>query len=219
MGGALVLLSGGMDSAVCLYKAVADHGTSRVKTVFFDWSQRALARELRAARALCAAAGVDGPHIIEVRFPYGGGLTEPGSPLSRGRSSEKTGAGGTADTFFPGRNIVFLSYAFGMAAVSGNTEVYLGAGADDAAGYPDCRGDFLASMELAGRLGLDRARLSLVLPLIDLDKEGIVGLGDRLGVPWDLTFSCYAPKNDEHCGVCDSCVLRRSALGGRSDRM
>ncbi|MFH1149909.1 MAG: 7-cyano-7-deazaguanine synthase [Actinomycetota bacterium] len=219
MGGALVLLSGGMDSAVCLYRAVADHAPTRVKSVFFDWSQRALARELSAARALCAATGVAEPHIVEVRFPYGGGLTEPGAPLARGRSTDEIGAGGTADTFFPGRNLVFLSYAFGMAAVSGHTDVYLGAGADDTAGYPDCRGDFLASMEHAARLGLDCARLSLVLPLIDLDKEGIVSLGDSLGVPWDLSFSCYAPENGEHCGVCDSCVLRESVLGGRSDRM
>lgn len=217
MAGALVLLSGGMDSAVCLFQAAADHGPASVKTVFFDWSQRAVDEELAAARALCAASGVVEPVVIGVRFPYGGALTEPGARLPTGRTAGETSDDGVAGTFFPGRNIVFLSYAFGLAAVSGHTDVYFGASSDDAAGYPDCRMEFLRGMEEAARLGLGCSRLSLVLPLIDLDKPAIVRRGEELDVPWELSFSCYAPVDGGPCGECDSCVLREDSLGRQED--
>ena len=210
----LVLLSGGMDSAVCLYRAVAECGAQEVEAVFFDWGQRSLSPELSAARALCRDAGVAEPVLIELDFPCGGALTEPGARLPTGRTPSEIAASGTAETFFPGRNLVMLAHAFGMAASRGAGRIYFGPNADDATGYPDCRRECLVPLADACRLGTE-TNIELALPLIEMSKQQVVEAGDALGVPWDKTFSCYAPVDGRHCGTCDSCVLRDSAINGR----
>ena len=212
MSGALVLLSGGMDSAVCLYQAAADLGGASVSAVFFDWGQRSLPEERRAARSLCAAAGVARPVSVELDFPYEGPLTSALSemPLDRSPSGIKAGV---ASTFFPGRNLVMLSYAFGIAASMDIGSIYFGPNADDAAGFPDCREECLRALEVACRLGVDKD-IDLVLPVIGMSKLQIVEAGETLGVPWELTFSCYAPVEGGACGRCDACVLREDAFGG-----
>ncbi|HEY5494911.1 MAG TPA: 7-cyano-7-deazaguanine synthase [Candidatus Anoxymicrobiaceae bacterium] len=210
----LVLLSGGMDSAVCLYRAAADCGAERVEAIFFDWGQRSLAEELAAARSLCKDAGVAEPFLIELDFPCGGALTEPGVDIPTGRTPLEIAASGTADTFVPGRNLVMLTHAFGVAASRGDGRIYFGPNADDAAGYPDCRLECLLVLADACRLGTETG-VELALPLIEMSKQQVVDAGDELGVPWEKTFSCYAPVDGRHCGTCDSCVLRLSALNRR----
>jgi 7-cyano-7-deazaguanine synthase len=207
----LVLLSGGMDSAVCLFQAVREHGAGEVEVLFFDWGQRTLSEELTACRALCEAAGTEAPDMIALDFPYQGALTDAGAEVPAGRTPEAM-MGGVAPTFFPGRNIVMLAYAFGLAAARGHALIYFGPNADDAAGYPDCRAEFLAQFESACVLGTE-SDARLVTPLVGMTKEQVVSVGDGLGVPWALTFSCYAPVGGVPCGSCDSCVLRRLALG------
>jgi len=208
---ALVLTSGGMDSAVCLYIALAEHGPDGVEALFFDWGQRAVAEELGAARNQCREAGLAEPVSIRLDFPYGGPLTDDSASLPTGRTPSEIGSAGVARTFFPGRNIVMLAYAYGLAAARGHQVIYFGPNADDAAGYPDCRADFVKSLEVACRQGTDSG-ISLAVPLIEMSKADIVREGNRLRVPWDLTFSCYSPVDGRHCGRCDSCVLRSLAL-------
>jgi 7-cyano-7-deazaguanine synthase len=212
LASALVLLSGGMDSAVCLYMAVADHGAGEVQALFFDWGQIALPEERRAAQSLCEAAGAGSPTIIRLDFPYRGALTTPGQAVPTGRSTQEIGEGGITPAFFPGRNLVMLAHAFGLAAADGIGIVYFGANAADHQGFPDCREPFLEAVEGAFRLGVDRP-VVLALPVIGMSKPGIVRAGDSLGVPWDLTFSCYTPAEGKACGGCDACALREEAFG------
>jgi 7-cyano-7-deazaguanine synthase len=209
--GAIVLLSGGMDSAVCLYEAALNRGTVSTTALFFDWSQRTVEEERGAVELLCEAAGTGPPVTVRLDFPYGGPLTDATAPVPLDRSHAVMSSDGVAPTFFPGRNIVMLAYAYGMAAEYDAGEIYFGPNADDAAGYPDCREEFLLRFDEACRLGTGHAA-QLVMPLIRLSKADIVREGDRLGVPWDLTFSCYAPVDHRPCGRCDACVLRDAAF-------
>ena len=215
MSRSLVLLSGGMDSAVFLYRAVADRGAGSVDAVFFDWGQRSAPQERAAALALCRAAGVAAPTEITLEFPYDGLLTDADAVVPQDRAHGQIAGGGVAATFFPGRNLVMLAFAFGLAASQGLDRIYFGPNAEDAAGYPDCRRECLTELASACRKGTDSA-VELVLPVIGMSKEQVVEAGDALGVPWEETFSCYAPEGGRRCGRCDSCVLRESALGRRA---
>lgn len=217
MKGALVLLSGGMDSAVCLYEALESHGTDAVACLFFDWGQLAAEQERRCCLALCRNAGVAPQIEVELHFPYRGPLTDASREMPGGRTPSEIEGGEVAPTFFPGRNLVMLASAFGIAADRGIARVYFGAIAQDDSGHPDCRAGFLRAMEEACSAGVGRG-IDLVTPLLEMSKTQVARRGDELGVPWELTFSCYAPRGGEPCGTCDSCVLREGALrrGGRS---
>lgn len=208
---ALVLLSGGMDSAVCLYEAVGEHGADSVEALFFDWGQVSVDEERAAARALCARAGVGPPLELVVGFPYLGPLTGSGEEVPMGRTAEQMEDGGVAPTFFPGRNIVMLAFAYGYASRAGIGHIYFGPNAQDEAGYPDCRKEFLGPMAAACRAGVDDD-IELRVPLIEMSKHQVVKRGEELGVPWEVTFSCYSPSGGSHCGTCDACVLRSEAM-------
>ena len=210
---ALILLSGGMDSAVCLYEAAAAHGRKAVCALFFDWGQRTIVEERAACAGLCLAAGIDPPVEVRLDFPYTGLLTDTDTAVPSGRTPEEIKREGVAPTFFPGRNMVMLSYAFGMAAHQSIGHVYFGPNAEDEAGYPDCRREFVIRFAEAGRAGTD-SEIQLASPLLEMSKEEIVKRGDALGVPWDLTFSCYSPIDGAHCGSCDACMLRKRAFIG-----
>lgn len=210
--GALVLLSGGIDSAVCLFMAALDVGGERVTALTFDWGQRCRAEERAASLALANAAGVGRHRILEVRFPYDGILTMEGRDVPLDRTPGEIGEGGTAPTYFPGRNLVLLAYAFGIAFDEGAASVYFGPNALDAAGYPDCRPEFVRAMELASSLALDEPGIRLEAPLLGMSKAQVVQAGEGLGVPWEITFSCYAPVAGLPCGRCDSCILRADAF-------
>ena len=210
---ALVLLSGGVDSAVCLFKAVRSLGPAEVTALTFDWGQLSFAQEREAAETLAATAGIAPPLIVRIEFPYGGALTEEKAAIPLDRTVQEMEAeGGAAPTFFPGRNLVMLAYAFGLASVGGARSIYFGANALDFNGYPDCRPDFIAAIEAAGNMALDGPRIEVVAPLIHMSKFDIVATGEELGVPWELTFSCYAPIDGKPCGRCDSCTIRRNAF-------
>lgn len=212
MDKAIVLLSGGVDSAVCLFSAARELGPGNVVALTFDWGQRSLAEELRSSRLLCHAAGVEPPVVTRLQFTYGGLLTEEGVEVPLDRTAREITEGGVAPTFFPARNLVMLAHAFGLAAREDARAIHFGASESDESGYPDCRIDFVSAMEKAGNLALGGTHVSIAAPLINMSKASVITLGEEIGVPWELTFSCYTPVEGRPCGRCDSCVLRREAF-------
>ncbi|MDD5630105.1 MAG: 7-cyano-7-deazaguanine synthase QueC [Elusimicrobia bacterium] len=205
---AVVLLSGGLDSATALYWA-RGRGYEAV-ALSAHYGQRH-ARELRAARAVARRAGAEFVRL-GLRLPWLGSS----SLVDRSRSlpdipARRIGKGRIPSTYVPGRNAVFLSLAISLADAKGAEAVVIGSNAQDFSGYPDCRPEFIAAFAKAAHLGTRRGaegkRLSVLAPLQRLDKAGIVRLALRLGVPLELTWSCYAGGR-RPCGRCDSCKLR-----------
>lgn len=212
MGNSLVLLSGGVDSSVCLFLAARERGAGSVSAVTFDWGQLAWPQEREASAAVCRAAGVDPPRFVTIAFPYGGLLTGGDGFEARGSDPGIAPGDDRGAAFFPGRNLVMLSYAFGLAAVGGAGAVYFGAGEADQAAYHDCRPGFIAAMEEAGNSALGGRGIALLAPLVDVAKAEIVRLGRELGVPLGSTFSCYTPREGAPCGACEAC-RQRAGLG------
>ncbi|HTT26421.1 MAG TPA: 7-cyano-7-deazaguanine synthase QueC [Thermoplasmata archaeon] len=213
----LVLLSGGMDSATALYWAKAR--SSSVDALTVHYGQRH-AREIRSARDIARAAGVR-RHLV-LRLPLGdllrSGLTDPTAPLRSGGVR-----GGIPGSYVPARNTILLAIALGVAESGGCDRIVLGINAIDYSGYPDCRPEYLRAFRrlarLATKAGEERgAEPRVEAPLLRLSKAGIVRLGERLGVPWALTWSCYRGRA-RPCGRCDSCRLRSAgfAEAGRPD--
>jgi 7-cyano-7-deazaguanine synthase len=205
--GAVVLLSGGMDSATCLAIATRTDGPTHALTVLYGQRH---AREVRAARALARRYRVAAHRVV--RLPLAPLLD---SALTDRRRRLPTGGvrtGRIPATYVPARNTILLAIALGYAESHGLDRIYLGANAIDYSGYPDCRPEFLHAFERLARLGTKagvegRARLRVVAPLLASSKAEIVRRGERLGVPWALTWSCYAGGR-RPCGACDSCRLR-----------
>jgi 7-cyano-7-deazaguanine synthase len=206
-GGAVVLLSGGMDSATCL--AIARRAHPRVTALTVVYGQRH-AREVRAARALARRFRVDEHSVVSV--PLRGLVRSSLTDRHRRLPTGGPRAGRIPSTYVPARNTVLLALAVGYAESRGLDRIYLGANAIDYSGYPDCRPEFLRAFERVARLGTragveGRSRLRVVAPLLRLTKADIVRRGERLGVPWGLTWSCYL-GGVRPCGRCDSCRLR-----------
>ncbi len=213
--GSVVLLSGGMDSATCL--AIASHDRPPVHALTVLYGQRH-AREVRAARALARRYQVRS-HVI-VRLPIGPLLDSSLTRPSRSLPTAGPHRGRIPSTYVPARNTILLSIALGYAESHRLGAIYLGANAIDYSGYPDCRPEYFRAFErltrLATRIGVERGeRVRILAPLLSLSKADIVRRGDRLGVPWDLTWSCYA-GGLRPCGRCDACRLR--ARGFRAAR-
>jgi len=205
--GAVVLLSGGMDSATCLAIARRAHREVHALTVLYGQRH---AREVRSARALARRFRTR-RHVV-VRVPIASlvdsALTDRRRALPRGGPRP----GAIPATYVPARNTVLLALALGYAESHGLDRIYLGANAIDYSGYPDCRPEFLRAFERVARLGTrrgveGRARLRVRAPLLRWTKAEIVRAGERLGVPWALTWSCYA-GGTRPCGRCDACRLR-----------
>lgn len=204
--GGVVLLSGGMDSATCLALAARERGPVHALTV--DYGQRH-ARELRAAAQL--ARYYRAARHARVTLALGPLLD---SALTRGSRRLPTGGprpGRIPSTYVPARNTILLAVALGYAESHRLGSIWIGANAIDYSGYPDCRPDFLRAFERVARLGTRTGRsgrpVRVRAPLLRRTKEEIVRLGERLGVPWRLTWSCYA-GGERPCGRCDSCRLR-----------
>lgn len=205
---ALVLLSGGLDSATCLWWA-RSRGLQAV-ALSIDYGQRHR-RELVSARRLARRAGAR--HIeLKLKLPWlkASALVDrarrlPDLPLAR------IGRGPIPSTYVPARNTVLIAVAASLAESMGASRIVLGQNALDYSGYPDCRPAFNRAMERALRLGTkagaEGRRLRIEAPLIRLDKAGIVRLARRLGVPIGLTWSCYK-ESARPCAACDSCKLR-----------
>ncbi len=208
---AVVLLSGGMDSATTL--AIARSEGYRCYAMSFRYGQRH-AVELAAAREIARRLGV-AEHVvvsIDLKFFGGSALTGP-LEVPKGRPLEAM-AREIPVTYVPARNTIFLAYALAWAEVLGAADIFLGVNALDYSGYPDCRPEYIAAFEqmanLATKAAVEgRLRLRLHTPLIHLTKGEIIARGLALGVDYALTRSCYDPAPDgAACGACDACQLR-----------
>lgn len=209
---AVVLLSGGLDSATVLAMAQAEGLDCHALAV--DYGQRHRS-ELQAARRVAEAAGVTLKVLrLDLRAIGGSALTDDiDVPEPRG----ETVGEGIPVTYVPARNTVMLSLALGYAEVLGAGTIAIGVNAVDYSGYPDCRPEFIAAFErvakLATKAGVEGQALRLFTPLIDLTKAEIIQTGTGLGVDYALTVSCYqADEDGRACGRCDSCVIRRQGF-------
>ena len=208
-GMAIVLLSGGLDSATALAWA------QKVKKwecrcLLFDYGQRHR-RELRAAKTIARRAGCP-VHVVRFRLPWGGSslIDQKVSVPSHALSS--IGHGSLPNTYVPARNTIFIAFALSWADAIGAENLVIGANALDYSGYPDCRPGYLRAMQSAGRLGTrlgaeKNKPLRVWAPLLRLSKAAIIRKGIALHVPYALTWSCYRGGR-RPCGTCDSCRLR-----------
>jgi len=208
---AVVLVSGGLDSATCL--AIARSEGFRCCALSFAYGQRHAA-ELQAAGIVARALGAEQHRVMTVDLAAFGGsaLTDPGIAVPEEASS------GVPVTYVPARNTVFLSLALAWAEVLGANDIFIGVNAVDYSGYPDCRPEFVAAFEqvanLATRAGVEGVeRIRIRTPLIELSKAEIIRRGTALGVDFGATVSCYqADAAGRACGRCDSCRLRRAGF-------
>jgi 7-cyano-7-deazaguanine synthase len=207
---AVVLLSGGLDSATTL--ALARRDGFRCHALSFCYGQRH-AIELEAAAAVARQLDVARHVVLTIDLrTFGGSALTSDIPVPKGRSAERMGQD-IPVTYVPARNTIFLSYALAWAEVLGSADIFLGVNALDYSGYPDCRPEYVAAFEamanLATRAAVEGARLRIHTPLIQLSKREIIAAGRTLGVDYGLTRSCYDPAADgAACGRCDSCLLR-----------
>ena len=208
MTGAVVVLSGGLDSTVCM--AVARAGGAHLLALTFDYGQRHRT-ELDAAAAVAGHYGAE--HLvvpIDLRGWGGSALTDESIEVPAAAAAAGS-ASGIPATYVPARNLIFLAVAMGVAEARGADAVYLGVNALDYSGYPDCRPEFVESFRATAALALKRGvegrPVDVLVPLIRLTKAEIVRLGAGLGAPLHLTWSCYR-GGAAPCGDCDSCALR-----------
>ena len=211
---AVVLLSGGLDSAATL--AIArDEGYS-CHALSFDYGQRHVV-ELAAAARVAEQLGAVEHRIVRIDLSAGGGF---GASALTDDIAVPTGARGEGIpvTYVPARNTIFLSLALGFAEVLGAFDIFIGVNAVDYSGYPDCRGEFVEAFEHLANLATaaaveGRGRFTIHAPLVNLSKGDIIRRGIELGVDFSLTHSCYAPLDDgTACGRCDSCRLRAAGF-------
>jgi len=218
---AVVLLSGGLDSATVL--AMVNEQGFAACCLSFSYGQRHEV-ELDAARRVAAALGAAEHKVITIDLrAFGGSALTADIDVPKGRGAEEIEAAADSDevpvTYVPARNTIFLSYALAYAEVIGARDIFLGANQLDFSGYPDCRPAFVQAFEALANVATAHAQggeIHVHAPLMDMDKAAIITRGDALGVDYGLTHSCYDPvvEGDEvrACGGCDACVLRRSGF-------
>lgn len=206
---AVILLSGGLDSATCL--AIAKQKGFECHALTFDYGQRH-AVELAAADRVAAALGVVETTLISFDLRrFGGSALTADIDVPK---DNRPGAEGVPITYVPARNTVFLSFALARAEVLGAADIFIGVNALDYSGYPDCRPEYIAAFQqmakLATRAGVEGGvELKIHAPLIKMTKAEIIREGIKLGVDYALTHSCYDPSGDgRSCGACESCLLR-----------
>lgn len=208
---AVVLLSGGLDSATCL--ALARQQGYACHCLSFDYGQRHRA-ELEAAARVASALGAYEHRIIHIDLAQFGGSALTDAAINV--PTEGVGPG-IPVTYVPARNTILLSFALAWAEVLGAQDIFLGVNAVDYSGYPDCRPEYIAAFErlanLATKAGIEGKQLTIHAPLIDLPKSEIIRRGTALGVDYGLTVSCYqADQDGRACGRCDACRLRREGF-------
>ncbi len=201
---AIVLLSGGLDSATTLYDALSRG--YEVRALVFDYGQRHR-KEIGAARAVARAAGV-GLQVVHISMPWkGSSLLDMNTRVPVGGVKKD----GIPSTYVPARNIIFMSFAASYAEAVGARTIFIGANALDYSGYPDCRSAFFRAFQKALdaglKAGVEHHGVRIETPLLRLSKAQIIRLGLSLGVPYEKTWSCYQ-GGAKPCGVCDSCRLR-----------
>ncbi|SPE20832.1 Queuosine biosynthesis protein queC [Candidatus Sulfotelmatomonas gaucii] len=212
---AVVLLSGGLDSATVL--AVAKSEGYELYALSFSYGQRH-AWELEAAKRVAASIGVAEHRIAAIDLrAFGGSALTADIAVPKGRATEEMSRG-IPITYVPARNTIFLAFALAWAEVSGANDIFLGVNALDYSGYPDCRPEFIVAFEkmanLATKAGVEgRQSLKIHTPLIALSKAEIIRMGLGLGVDYGFTSSCYDPSPvGVPCGQCDSCLLRQKGF-------
>lgn len=200
---AVCIVSGGMDSAVAAY--IAKKRGYEIVALHFNYGQRTERRELEAFRNIAKSLKAK---TYEIDLPF---FTQIGASALTDSAIEVPTDGikpGIPITYVPFRNGIFLSIAAAVAEKEGAEAIYIGVVEEDSSGYPDCREEFIRKMEAAIDAGTrPETHIRIETPLIHLKKEDIVRVGHELGVPLELTWSCYQ-NEDEACGVCDSCRLR-----------
>jgi 7-cyano-7-deazaguanine synthase len=207
---AVVLLSGGLDSATVL--AIAKAEGYECHALSFDYGQRHGA-ELQAARRVAEHFGAAEHKTIHIGLDAIGGSALTDAAIAVPDHPQA----GIPVTYVPARNTVFLAFALGWAEVLHSTDIFIGVNAVDYSGYPDCRPEYIAAFQtlakLATKAGVEGAEFRIHTPLIDLSKADIIRRGSGLGVDYSLTVSCYsADDQGRACGVCDACRLRAAGF-------
>jgi len=204
----VVLLSGGMDSCVCAALAVRD---SEAAALHISYGQRTEERERVGFERICDRLGIK--HRLVIRdesFRLIGGSALTDSAIAVPEAGEQIGTD-IPVTYVPFRNAHFLSAAVSWAEVLDAEQIYIGAVEQDSSGYPDCRPAYYQAFNAVIKAGTREGKIQVITPLIALRKVEIVKLGLELGAPFELTWSCYS-REDQACGVCESCVLRLRAF-------
>jgi 7-cyano-7-deazaguanine synthase len=209
---AVILLSGGLDSATAL--AIARRDGFDLFTLSFRYGQRH-EHELHCARKLAERAAVRRHVVVEfdLRAFGGSALTDDAIAVPKGRSTDAIAVGIPA-TYVPARNTIFLSFALAFAETIDSGDIFIGVNALDYSGYPDCRPEYIAAFQqmanLATKAGVEGTqKLTIHAPLIGMSKAQIIRTGLSLGVDYSLTSTCYDPSPAaEACGACDACLLR-----------
>jgi len=208
---AVVLLSGGLDSATAL--AIAKSSGFRVFAISFDYSQRH-SIEINSAKGVAKALSVEQHLIIDIDLgAIGGSALTDHIPVPKDRDAHQISSG-IPVTYVPARNTIFLSYALAWAEVLLAEDIFIGVNALDYSGYPDCRPEYIAAFQtmanLATKAGVEGTlQVKIHTPLIAMSKAEIIRTGLNLGVDYSLTHSCYDPSEQGiACGRCDSCLLR-----------
>jgi 7-cyano-7-deazaguanine synthase len=207
---AVVLLSGGLDSATAAAQAQADGYSVIALSLFYGQRHE---RELEAAKQIVQHLGLQEHFRVDVNLSQWGGSSLTDTAMDVPTAGIEANV--IPSTYVPGRNTVFLSIALSLAEAKGASAIYLGINAVDYSGYPDCRPEYLAAVQqlaaLSSKAGLEGHAPQLIAPLVMDTKVEIVKRALALGVPIGLTWSCYQ-GGDEPCGVCDSCRIRDRAL-------
>jgi 7-cyano-7-deazaguanine synthase len=207
---AVVLLSGGIDSATALF--MAKRGGYLCYPLTFSYGQRH-SKEVALAKKLAKAAGCR-TTILDIRLPWkGSALIDKKRAVPKRRSREKR-AHDIPATYVPARNTIFLSYALSYAEAIGASKIFIGANAVDFSGYPDCRKSFIEAFDGLIREGTRAGRdggISVEAPLLSMTKARIISEASRMGVPLEITWSCYEGKKAP-CGACDSCIIRKKGF-------
>lgn len=214
---AVVLLSGGLDSAVALAVCRRDGFSPHALTV--DYNQRHRV-ELECAKKIAKAMDVARHIVLNVDLTHWGGSALTSSMAVPENRDSKTLGSDIPSTYVPARNTIFLSLAMGWAETLSTGDIFIGAHSLDYSGYPDCRPEyfdaFARTADLATKTGVEGAHWQIRTPLLRMTKSDIVKLGMSLNVPFGQTVSCYQPitRGDSiiACGVCDACIIRRQAF-------
>jgi len=208
---AVVLLSGGLDSATCL--AIAAE-TRDVHALTFDYGSKH-SREIDSAKAVAAKLGADKHTVMKIELDAIGGS----SLIDENIDIEKTGnvTGEIPSSYVPARNLTFLSLGVALAEVVGAGEVFIGANSIDYSGYPDCRPEFIdafqKAVDVGTKAGAGGTSVKIIAPLLNMSKSQIIQKGAEMGVPYELTWTCYS-GGERACGKCEACVLRLRGFEG-----
>jgi 7-cyano-7-deazaguanine synthase len=211
---AVILLSGGVDSATCA--AIAKSKAYALYAMSFRYGQRHEI-ELKAAKKIARCLKVKQHRIVDIDLAAFGGSSLTADINVPTNRTEKTMGSTIPNTYVPARNTIFLAFAMAWAEVLDCCDIFIGVNAIDYSGYPDCRPRFIRAFQtmanLATKAGVQGKKLKIHTPLISLTKAGIIKKGNALGLDYGLTHSCYDPdRRGRACGKCDSCLIRKKGF-------